>query len=46
MKESDEIEGVIVRPLRQIIDNRGAILHMMRSDSELFTQFGEILKHG
>ena len=42
MKEPDEIEGVIVRPLRQIIDNRGAILHMMRKDSELYEKFGEV----
>ena len=42
MKESDEIEGVIVRPLKQIIDNRGAILHMMRNDSELYEKFGEV----
>ena len=42
MKESEEIEGVIVSPLRQIIDNRGAILHMMRNDSELYEKFGEV----
>ena len=42
MKESDEIEGVIIQPLRQIIDNRGAILHMMRNDSELYETFGEV----
>ena len=42
MKESEEIEGVIVHPLRQIIDNRGAILHMMRNDSELYEKFGEV----
>jgi dTDP-4-dehydrorhamnose 3,5-epimerase len=42
MKESDEIEGVIIQPLRQIIDNRGAILHMMRNDTKLYEKFGEI----
>ena len=42
MKESDEIEGVIVQPLKQIIDNRGAVLHMMRNDFELYDKFGEI----
>lgn len=42
MTESNEIEGVIVQPLRQIADNRGSVLHMMRSDSELFKQFGEV----
>ena len=42
MTNSDEIEGVIIQPLRQIADNRGSILHMLRSDSELFKQFGEV----
>ena len=42
MNNLNEIEGVIVRPLRQIIDNRGSILHMLRNDSELFNKFGEI----
>ena len=42
MKESDEIEGVIVQPLKQIVDNRGAVLHMMRNDSELYEKFGEV----
>ena len=42
MTNSDEIEGVIIQPLRQIADNRGSILHMLRRDSELFKQFGEV----
>ncbi len=42
MTELDEIEGVIVQPLKEIADNRGSVLHMMRSDSELFKQFGEV----
>jgi len=42
MKDSDEIEGVIVQPLKQIFDDRGSILQMMRSDSELFERFGEV----
>ena len=42
MKESDEIEGVVVQPLKQIVDSRGAVLHMMRNDSELYGKFGEI----
>ena len=42
IKESDEIEGVIIQPLRQIIDNRGAILHMMRNDTKLYEKFGEV----
>lgn len=36
------IEGVIVTPLRQIPDERGKVMHMLRADSPIFTQFGEI----
>ena len=36
------IEGVIVTPLRQIFDERGKVMHMLRADSTLFTHFGEI----
>jgi dTDP-4-dehydrorhamnose 3,5-epimerase len=36
------IDGVRVRPLQQITDERGAILHMLRSDAPEFEQFGEI----
>lgn len=36
------IEGVIVEPLKQIGDERGKVLHMLRADSPLFTRFGEI----
>lgn len=36
------IEGVIVTPLKQILDERGKVMHMLRSDSPVFTQFGEI----
>ena len=36
------IEGVKVTPLRQILDERGKIMHMMRNDSEGFESFGEI----
>jgi dTDP-4-dehydrorhamnose 3,5-epimerase len=42
MKEPVEIEGVIVQPLKQIADNRGSVLHMLRNDSDLFNQFGEV----
>lgn len=37
----DLIHGVLISPLNEISDNRGAVLHMMRSDTEGFTQFGE-----
>lgn len=36
------IDGVEIRPLRQITDERGAILHMLRADAPHFEQFGEI----
>jgi len=36
------IEGVIIQELKQIIDERGKVMHMLRSDSPLFTNFGEI----
>ena len=36
------IEGVHVRPLRKIPDERGAILHMLREDDPYFERFGEI----
>lgn len=36
------IEGVKVTPLKQIFDERGKVMHMLREDSPLFTRFGEI----
>ena len=36
------IDGVTVRPLRRIPDERGFIMHMLRSDDAEFEQFGEI----
>ena len=36
------IEGVSVRPLRQILDERGKIMHMVRADAAHFRGFGEI----
>ncbi|WP_292369130.1 dTDP-4-dehydrorhamnose 3,5-epimerase family protein [Methanoregula sp. UBA64] len=36
------IEGVLVKPLRQIPDERGKIMHMMRNDDPDFIGFGEI----
>lgn len=35
------IEGLLVTELRQISDERGAILHMLRSDAPEFVSFGE-----
>jgi dTDP-4-dehydrorhamnose 3,5-epimerase len=36
------IDGVHVRPLRQIPDERGKVMHMLRRDDPHFEQFGEI----
>jgi dTDP-4-dehydrorhamnose 3,5-epimerase len=36
------IEGVTIRPLRQILDERGKIMHMLRADAPHFQAFGEI----
>lgn len=42
MAGSSGIAGVVIQPLRQIVDERGAVLHMLRADSPLFTRFGEV----
>lgn len=36
-----QIDGVTVTPLRQIGDDRGALLHMLRCDAPEFVRFGE-----
>ena len=36
------IHGVHIHPLRQIPDERGKIMHMLRSDAPYFEKFGEI----
>ncbi|MCS6765363.1 MAG: dTDP-4-dehydrorhamnose 3,5-epimerase family protein [Candidatus Protistobacter heckmanni] len=36
------IDGVIVTPLRQIFDERGKVMHMLREDSPAFSRFGEV----
>lgn len=36
------IEGVAIHPLRQIPDERGKIMHMLRQDDPHFQGFGEI----
>ena len=40
------IDGVRVTPLKQICDERGKVMHMLRSDSPCFTRFGEIYFSG
>jgi len=36
------IEGVEIHPLRQFPDERGKVMHMLRSDDPWFEKFGEI----
>ena len=36
------IKGIIVTPLKIISDDRGSVMHMLRSDSKIFKNFGEI----
>jgi len=36
------IDGVLVKPLSQIADERGKVMHMLRADDSHFEQFGEI----
>jgi len=36
------IDGVLINPLKQILDERGKIMHMLRNDDEYFEKFGEI----
>jgi dTDP-4-dehydrorhamnose 3,5-epimerase len=36
------VDGVVVQPLKQIVDHRGRVLHMLRAGDSLFTRFGEI----
>ena len=36
------IEGVTLTPLRQILDERGKVMHMMKHTDSIFAQFGEI----
>lgn len=36
------IHGVLVHPLKQIPDERGKVMHMLRADDPHFERFGEI----
>ena len=42
IKKENELEGVIVQSLKVISDDRGSVLQMLRNDSSLFINFGEI----
>lgn len=41
VKNLSQIDGVIITNLRQISDERGAVLHMLRCDESEFVRFGE-----
>jgi dTDP-4-dehydrorhamnose 3,5-epimerase len=36
------IDGLIITPLKQFLDERGKVMHMLNSDSDIFQGFGEI----
>jgi dTDP-4-dehydrorhamnose 3,5-epimerase len=36
------IHDVVVTPLKQFADERGTVMHMLRSDAKVFAGFGEI----
>ncbi len=36
------IDGVVITPLKQMADERGKVMHMLRSDAPVFKGFGEI----
>jgi dTDP-4-dehydrorhamnose 3,5-epimerase len=36
------IDGVVIVPLRQIVDERGKIMHMLKATDDHFVGFGEI----
>ena len=36
------IDGVIINSLKQIPDERGKVMHMLREDSDGFIGFGEV----
>ena len=36
------IDGVIISPLKIISDERGKVMHMLRSDQSVFKKFGEV----
>lgn len=39
------IEGAIFTPLRQICDEGGKVVHMLREDSPLFSHLGKLFFH-
>lgn len=42
MRAQKTIEGVRISPRRQIVDERGKVMHMLRADDPEFDRFGEV----
>ena len=42
MMQNKNIQDVKITQLKQLVDERGKVMHMMREDSEVFQRFGEI----
>ena len=42
IKNKKNIDGVVITPLNQFVDERGKVMHMLREDSAIFKRFGEI----
>ena len=38
----EKIADVVIQDLKQFIDERGKVMHMIRADSPLFDEFGEV----
>ncbi len=36
------IDGVVITPLKQILDERGKVMHMLKATDPVFSSFGEI----
>jgi len=36
------IEGVVIQELKQFVDERGRVMHMLRVDNPFFEKFGEV----
>ena len=41
LTDAPHIDGVVLTPLRELTDRRGAVLHMLRADASDFVRFGE-----
>ncbi|MBN1268353.1 MAG: dTDP-4-dehydrorhamnose 3,5-epimerase, partial [Kiritimatiellae bacterium] len=37
-----EIEGVLIKPLKWCVDERGRLMEILRNDDEIFKGFGQV----